>query len=86
MSASARTCLYPRLYFIGVPRDATGTELYPQGELIGSFESRDVCEAVGDTVDRFQFLLRYELPWHCESLVKGSLQAPVKPWAREKYP
>jgi hypothetical protein len=38
-------------------------------------------EAVGDTVDRFQFLLRNELPLHCKSLVKGSLQAPVKPWA-----
>jgi hypothetical protein len=38
-----------------------------------------VREAVGDAENRFEFLLRYELPCHCKSLVKGTLQRPVSP-------
>jgi len=49
------------------------------GELAGDFESRDVRKTVWDAVNRFEFLLRYELPCHRKSLVKGSLQAPVSP-------
>jgi hypothetical protein len=32
---------------------------------------------VGDAINRFEFLLRYQLPCHRKSLVKGTLQRPV---------
>jgi len=66
----------PGFHFFRDPRDSTGTKLYPLGEFTGSFEARNVRRAVGDTIDRFEFLLGYQLPCHCKSLVKGTLQRP----------
>lgn len=76
MSAVGDPLLDPGVYFFSHPRDATSSEPYPFGELAGGFEPRDVREAVGDAEGRFEFLLRYELPCHCMSLVKGTLQRP----------
>ena len=75
----------PRFHFFRHPRYSTGTKLYPFGEFTGGFEARDVRGAVGDTVDRFEFLLRYELPCHCKSLMKGTLQRPVSPGQEGAY-
>lgn len=72
----------PLLHFFRHPCDPTGSELYPLGELAGGFETRDVRGAVGDAVSRPELLLGHELPFHCTSLVKGTLQRPVSPGAQ----
>ena len=85
MSAVGDPLLDPGFHFFNDPRYSTGSEPYPLGELAGGFKSRDVREAVGDAEERFEFLLRYELPCHCMSLVKGTLQRPVSPGHRGTY-
>jgi len=77
LSAVGDPLFDPGLYFFGYPRDPTSAKRYPLGELASRFEPRDVRETVGDAIDRFEFLLRYQLPCHRKSLVKGTLQRPV---------
>ena len=79
LSAVGDSLLDPGFYFLGHPRNPASSEPYPLGELAGYFEPRDVRKAVGHSVNRFEFLLGNELPYHRKSLVKGSLQAPVSP-------
>jgi len=55
--AVADSLFDPGFHFFRDPRHSTGTKLYPLGEFAGDFEPRDVRETVGDTVDRFEFLL-----------------------------
>jgi hypothetical protein len=55
--AVADSLFDPSFHFFRDPRYSTGTKLYPLGELAGDFEPRNVRGTVGDTVDRFEFLL-----------------------------
>jgi hypothetical protein len=82
----SRPLLDPGFHFFNDPRYSTGPEPYPLGELAGGLKPRDVREAVRDAEDRFEFLLRYELPCHCMSLVKGTLQRPVSLGTAEHTP
>lgn len=79
MSAVSGSLLDPMLYLVGHPRHPASSKRYPLGELAASFEPRNVSEAVGNAIDRFEFLLRYELPLHHKSLMKGTSQRPVSP-------
>jgi hypothetical protein len=83
LSAVGDPLLDPGFHFFHHPRHSAGPKPYPLGELAGGLKSRDMCEAVGDTENRFEFLLRYELPCHCISLVKGTLQRPESPGHRK---
>ena len=76
MSAVSDSLLDPVLYLIGHPRDAASPKLYPFGESASGFEPRDMSETVRDTIDRFEFLLRYELPLHHKSLVERDVATP----------
>ena len=76
MSAVGDSLLDPGFHFFRDPRHSTGAKLYPLRELAGDFEPRDVREAVGDAENRFEFLLRYELPCHCMSLVERDVATP----------
>ncbi len=77
LSAVSDSLLDPVFHLFSYPRHPASSEPYPGRELAGGFESRDVSETVWDTVNRFEFLLRYQLPCHRKSLVKGTLQRPV---------
>src|SRR5665213_527587 len=83
LSAVRNSRLDPLFHFFCYPRDPASAKRYPFGECTRAFEPRDVSRTVGDAIDRFEFLLRYELPCHRKALVKGSLQAPVSPGDRE---
>lgn len=77
LSAVRNSHLDPSLHFLCYPRDPASAKRYPFGECARAFEPRDVSRTVGDAIDRFEFLLRYQLPCHRKSLVKGTLQRPV---------
>ena len=76
MSAVGDPRLDPGFHFFDHPRHSASSEPYPFRELAGGFESRDVREAVRDAENRFEFLLRYELPCHCMSLVERDVATP----------
>ena len=76
MSAVGDSLLDPAFHLFGDPGDPASSELYPLRELAGGFESRDVRKTVWDAVDRFEFLLRYELPCHRKSLVERDVATP----------
>lgn len=76
LSAVSDPLLDPSLYLLRQPRHSASSKLHPFRELAGSFEARDVSEAVGDTIDRFEFLLRYELPLHHKSLFERDVATP----------
>ena len=77
MSAVSDPLLDPLVHLFGYPSDPASSEPYPLREVAGDFEPRDVSERVRDAINRFEFLLRYQLPCHRKSLVKGTLQRPV---------
>src|SRR6266700_6059769 len=68
-SASARTTAYPLLDLVRVPCHSASPESYPLRKFLGGLQSGDVCETIRNAIDSFQFLLRYELPCHCKSLL-----------------
>ena len=77
LSAVSDSLLDPDFHLFSYPRHPASSEPYPGRELAGGFESRDVSKTVWNTINRFEFLLRYQLPCHRKSLVKGTLQRPV---------
>jgi hypothetical protein len=62
--ARSNALVYPVLHFLRQPRDSASAQSYPLRELAGGFEPRDVLKAVRDSIDGFQFLLRYQLLCH----------------------
>src|SRR5450759_961073 len=77
LSAVRNSQFDPFFHFFCYPRDPASAKRYPFGECTRAFEPRDVSRTVGDAIDRFEFLLRYQLPCHRKSFVKGTLQRPV---------
>ena len=76
MSAVGDPLLDPGFHFLRDPRHPASAQRYPLGKLAGGFKASDVREAVGNAVNRFEFLLRNELPCHCKSLVERDVATP----------
>ena len=76
MSAVSDSLFDPTLHFFCDPRYSARTELYPRRELPSRFKSRDVREAVRNAINRFEILLRYQLPCHRKSLVERDVATP----------
>ena len=76
LSAVSDPLLDPAFHLFCYPRYSASSKPHPWRELAGGFESRDVSETVWNAIDRFELLLRYQLPCHRKSLVKGTLQRP----------
>ena len=56
--------VYPVLHFFRKPRHPAGPEPHPLGELAGSFKTRNMREAVRNSIDRFQLFLADQFLCH----------------------
>lgn len=78
-AALSDAIVYPGLHFVGNPRDATLAQLYPLWEVACQFESGDMLKRVRDTEQTFQLFLAHQFRvGHRQSLVKGSVDAPLQ--------